>query len=59
MEESLKGGIAVLGEKVDSIKEKVDIIKENVVTKEDMKDCIEEIMRQHPCFEEVKTVWAR
>ena len=58
LNKEIHGGISAVQEKLDTIKEKLDTIKENMVTKEDMKNCLYEITRQHPCLRDVKSVVA-
>ena len=36
----------------------MDTIKENMGTREDVKNSIDGITRQHPCLEEVKSIFA-
>lgn len=43
---------------VSAVQEKLDTIRENMVTKEDMKNFLYEITRQHPCLRDVKSVFA-
>ena len=44
---------------LDSIKENLDTIKAEMATKEDMKDFIKEIIRQHPCLKDGGPVGAK
>ena len=54
MEESLMGSVATIGEEVAAIQEEVATLRENMATREDVKNFIHGITRQHPCFEDME-----
>ena len=49
----------ILKAEVAAVQEDVDTIEENMVTREDIKDSIDEIARQYPCLEDVNSGFAR
>ena len=57
--ESMKGNLDSIKGNLGSIEENLDIIKAEMATKEDMKNFVEEIARQHPCLRDGESVLDR